>query len=248
MALAVLAVAAMIWSYPKAREPIAQTSAVQAPRVTHFSVDGHDVSYHGDGVVRFKTTEKTTGTAATTNTHEVASAKGVGLATDADQIAQNFKTDPASTSLSDGGIANAGGSAYSGTLKGLEKKTTIFYILGAGGLIFAGVFFYLTRSVGSSLLIAACSLGLIAIGVTVNTYPWVWLLGFVALVVFGGVWLYRAYAAGTLKATLATVVAGVENSEATAAAAVKESIASAAKDAGIAPKVKAIVSRIKNTL
>jgi hypothetical protein len=212
-----------------------------------ISIDGHTIEADRNHAVFYKDTTNTEGTASKSSSRVKVAGTGNGLSSDNPDA---LKTDLAApqAELPGGGGGSGGAGKIAGTFKDIEKPTTIFYILGAAGLIFAAVFFYLTKDVRDSIIIALCSVGLIAIGVTVNTYPWVWLLGFVALVVFGGVWLYRAYKSGTLKTTLATVVQGVENADAAAQTAVKDSIAKAADDAGIAPKVKAVVTSIKNTL
>ena len=137
------------------------------------------------------------------------------------------------------------GGFESAIISGVSKGTVILYVLG-GLCIVAGIVcaVWLKRVV-LGLAVAGGGIGLMAVAVLFETYPWIVLVG--AVVLLGGlVWfLYDSWKGGRLSAALKAVVTGVEAAPAEAQAPVKASIGQVATSTGVASVVKAEVSKLK---
>lgn len=195
----------------------------------------HVAKGHG---VKYTVTEESVGAAQNVKT----SAKGPGITTDSESVAQNLKVD--GVSAGDSGSSSQG-FAYSGTLTG-GKRVNIFHLLGAACILLAGVAYYFTHDLKRSAIALAVGLAFIAIGVTVETYPLAWLAGGVVILILGAVWVYDARKSGRLSLALNKVVRGVSGSEEGVRGKVKDSIAQAVgSDSRVKKVVEAEVSKAK---
>jgi hypothetical protein len=142
---------------------------------------------------------------------------------------------------------SAGGGGMSGLkLIGKSTATYIFYGLGALLLVAGIVVFLWLKQTGLGVALALAGVAMVATGVLIATYPWVFLLPIVLLVA-GVVWfIFYARSHGGMLASLQAIVKGVETAPADSATAVKGSIATAAGNA--AATVKSVVSSIKAKL
>jgi hypothetical protein len=232
---------------------------VLGPEHQLIEVNGNRLIVGADKPVTMEIIEKGGGSTGGTKYQEKAEATTAGLSTSSDQVAQNFKSEAPRTALGGedkgggGGGGSGGGFDYSGKLSGVPGLN-IYHLLGAAGLVVAVAFFIITKRVGTSLTIAACSLGMIGVGVTVDRYPMVWGVAVALVLVAGGAWLFLAWKNGKrvadLKATTGSlseafthVVRGVDDLDPSTKSAVKHSIEKAARDKnGV---VREVVSKIK---
>jgi hypothetical protein len=154
------------------------------------------------------------------------------------------KLKPPSASLGDEPKATGGG------LSGLSASWGVpmagsslgLYIVG-GLLIVAGVVVAIwLKQVKLGLALAAGGGVLIAVGVTIEQYPWVWLVALGVAVGVAGWLLYSQWIAKRKADALAIAAAGVENASPDAAAAVKQSIAAAG---GSEPWYKVLLTKVK---
>jgi hypothetical protein len=143
-----------------------------------------------------------------------------------------------------GGAGTDGGdfaASITNILPQASRVAYIFMVAGLLGLITAGVYFYITKNWAKTLIIAGIAGVLIAVGVLLDRYPWVFVLALLAGAAGLALWFYIHRRDQALTA----VVAGVENAPADAASAVKNAIADAG---GSVPAVKAVISAIKDAL
>jgi hypothetical protein len=145
-------------------------------------------------------------------------------------------------------LSEHGPSAGGGGMKGLAligKSTAAYLFYGLGALLLvAGIVVFLwLKQTGLGVALALAGVAVVATGVLIATYPWVFLLPIVLLVA-GGVWfIFYAKSHGGMLASLQAIVTGVEKAPADASAAVKASIASSG---GLS--VKSVITAIKNKL
>ena len=137
------------------------------------------------------------------------------------------------------------GGFESAIISGVSKGTVILYVLG-GLCIVAGIVcaVWLKRVV-LGLAVAGGGIGLMAVAVLFETYPWIVLVG--AVVLLGGlVWfLYDSWKGGRLSTALKAVVTGVEAAPPKAQEAVKASIGDTATASGVFKTVKDEVTKLK---
>lgn len=195
----------------------------------------HVAKGHG---VKYTVTEESVGAAQNVKT----SAKGPGITTDSESVAQNLKVD--GVSANDAGSSSQGFS-YSGTLTG-GKTINIFHLLGAACILISLGAYYFTHNLKTSMIAFIGGLAFIAIGVTVEKYPLIWVAGAVVFLILGGVWVYDARKSGRLSLALNKVVRGVSGSEESVRGKVKDSIAQAVgSDSRVKKVVEAEVSKAK---
>lgn len=226
----ILFVPLLLSSCGKPSEPPAQVPVVTYVPDTTMTLDGKNVVVPAGKALRYSvvTETETPGTKTTT------SSKGPSISTDSASVAQALKVGTTSAGLKGAG---GGGFEYSGTLTG-GKTFNLFHFLGAACVIGAGLMFWLTRDVFRSLILFGTGMALVAIGISVEYYPQIWLAGLGLLLILGGVWVYDAWKKGNLGVTLQKVTRGISEAPDEAKAAVKASIAETTESD---PKLKKVV-------
>lgn len=152
--------------------------------------------------VTVTTTEEHSDTGVATNATRNANTTGVGLSTNAAEVAQNFKTENANVGLEGVGNAAGGGSTYSGQLMG--RSFNFFQVLGAIcllaalGFVVGPLLMKTPPRLGTAAALAAGGVGFIAIGVSIDKLPYAW--AFAGLLVLAGLafWLFQALKNGKL--------------------------------------------------
>lgn len=140
------------------------------------------------------------------------------------------------------------GGAINSKMKFAAKNSTSALVWVGIALIVAGILCWILlkmTTLGLSLVVAGGVL--IAVGLLVQTYPWVLLVAFVVVLGIIGYFLYRAWKNGQIQAALTNIVKGVEKAPADAAALVKASIDGVGNDK-TRQVTKNVVSSIKRSL
>lgn len=154
-------------------------------------------------------------------------------------------TSPASFDLTDG-EEKGFGSGVEAMAAGAQRGT---YVITFAGIIFVAAGVLVLIFVKSIRIAMVCFLSggaLIATGLLVSIYPWILLVGFVAVLGVLGYFLYTTWQSGKLKKAFNKVVFGIENADADTQKKVKEKIKEIAKTDKDKKIVKDEVTKAKN--
>ena len=169
----------------------APEQSTPGPKGSLIKVDGRVIEAPAGSKVTLEMDDQGTHTGPTGSTSDTSSARGVGLSTSSKDAEQNFKPNGVNAGFGPKG-ASGGGAEYAGKLAGAEGFN-LFHALGALCLIGAAIYGFVTKRIGPALYIAAVGLGFIAIGVTIESYPIVWVAGVVLFIGLLGGWVYLAW-------------------------------------------------------
>lgn len=214
---------------------------------------GNDKMTVGNGdQVTFTTKEVIERRAPSSRNESEASAKGVGLKTSSEKVAQTFKAEQAKVGLEDVGGAEGGGFTYSGQLSGLVKfGLNIFHLIGAALLLAALAFvvvpplFSLPPRTSTATTVGAGGVVFIIVGVSISSAPWVWVVALIALLGGLGFWLYKSVKAGHLEAFAKTVANTVDKLPDEQKEAMKDAIGAEAKNLGTGKSVLKVTTEKK---
>ncbi len=181
--------------------PASPNRAPEAPfSGTKVVADGREIVAPADSTVTIET--ENSGPGATYN--ETSAASGTGLKTSSGEVAQKFAARDVSAALGPRG-AVGGGFQYSGTLSGVEG-INLFHALGAIFIIAGGIFYAVTKRLGTSAMIAGAGLAFIAIGVAIKEAPMLWIAGLIVLACVLGAWIFLAWKNKQVKADNTEVI------------------------------------------
>lgn len=158
----------------------------------------------------------------------------------------NANTSPASFDLTYG-EEKGFGSGMEAVAEGAQRGT---YVIIFAGIIFvaAGVLVLIfLKNIRIAMVCFISGGALIATGLLVSTYPWVLLVGFVAVLGVVAYFLYTSWKSGRLKQAFNKVVLGIEKADENTQKAVKEKIAESASNEKDKKILKEEVTKIKNS-
>lgn len=201
---------------------------------TPVVVDGGGVVHVPDGFnLRYSVTTEEEGGGDVDYDRTTTSAKGPGVTTDSETVAQNLAVKDVTAGP---GASGGGGFQYSGKLTG-GNSVNIFHILGAMCLVFAAVSFWLSKDLKRSSYAALAGAVFIGVGVSVEHYPQIWAIGALGLLIIGIAWCYDVYKNNRLSMSLQKIVLGVSEAPPSASAEVKASIGEVLKNDPLAKRV-----------
>jgi hypothetical protein len=215
-----------------------QTPSKSTPVV----VEGGSVVNVPEGFnLRYSVTTEEEGGGDTVYDKTTSTAKGPGVTTDSESVAQNLAVKDTQAGIDGSG---GGGFQYAGKLTG-GKSVNIFHVLGAMCLIFAAVSFWLSKDIKRSAYAALAGAVFIGVGVSVEHYPQFWALGALGLLIIGIAWCYDVYKNNRLSLSLQKIVLGVSEAPAASSAEVKASIGKVLKNDSLKRVVEAEVVKAK---
>jgi len=169
--------------------------------------------------------------------------RSVGIRGSGERITQSLDMETPQVNLGGGLSAKAGRALYSAKIW-VASGTNVLMLIGAL-LIAGGIVVALKFNRGLGVAMAAAGGALVAVGVVVDRYPWVLVLGLVAVAGVGVWFIWDQRRKRRQEVTLAGVVTGVDAAPPEAARAVKDSIAQRDHTGGV---LKSEVQRVKRTL
>lgn len=231
------------------------------PTIDNKSTDGSEVIINGNRIKAPAGSTVSVVTEKTTSGEDV----GVGVKTNSDTSQLDMSGNSPGMSFDWGSISSGSMVFASKLVTGKNSGMTTLMIV--GGIMVAGgiVLIIVTKRLMFGSAIAIGGVSLIGIAVISTTYPWVWMIAFLILAGLGVYIIFDARAKERLMTTAKAIVGGIETSDDSLKAnlkeagvpddkldaavkrakeAVKESIGEQAGDKSV--EVKSVVTEIKN--
>ena len=156
-------------------------------------------------------------------------------------------TSPSSFDLTDGAEKGFGG-GIDAVAKGAQNGTNVIIFAGILFIVAGVVVLVFLKNIKVSIVCFAVGGALILTGLLVATYPWVLLVGFVAILGILAYFVYAMWKSGRLKTAFTKVVSAIENVDENTQAAVKAQISEEASSEKDSKTVKAEVTQVKQSL
>lgn len=194
--------------------PLADPEPPQTPKSDGITVtmpDGTKTTAPAGSRVKFKYTDTDDGKGPSSKLDGKAISKSPGISTSSDEVAAKYEEKVAAVDVPGldpnerrGGVGRGAGSKITATLTSGEGFN-VFYVLGALVILASAGAGYFLKSIQIAVAGVACGLTLIAVGVMIDKYPWMLLVGLGVVAVTLGVWVWEAKHGGDAKIAFSVV-------------------------------------------
>lgn len=148
----------------------------------------------------------------------------------------------------EGGSGGAFSSSISAVAKGARNGTNVLLFVGIALVIAGLAVIVFLKAIKTGLIVAGAGGAFIGVALLIQTYPWILLVGAIAVLGLIGYFLYAAWRDGRLDFTLKKITKGIDDSEPEAKAKVKEQIKKQATTPKEDKVLRSTVANIKNKI
>jgi len=226
------------------RQTVTSTRTARPATESTVITNAESVSIAPDGTITAQNGEvHVNKTDPSVDTQNSVTYTGPSLSTTSDEAASSFESKTPQVTFPDGSSTEGGSTAISADLSKLAGGLGFFYAIGALFIALGAGLIFWAKQVKLGIASGVLGALFIGVGVTIATYPWIWLVVVAAGLGVGGYFLWAHRQAFKDRFTLERVVKGVENADPEARAKVTDAIKS--EDDGAKGVVRATVDRVK---